>query len=106
MDNTKRFNLGQRFFVLFLLFKIFLSFLYFVSGYQHFSVQAVLLLLRVMLLNDSVLIVFSGFIIFYALSIYQHNIPKIAVMIVGIVTLLACLMTSFLSVVVLSFSVM
>ena len=106
MDNIKRLQIGQRFFVLFLLFKIFLSFLYFVSGYQHFSIQSVLLLLRIILLNDSILIVFSGFLIYYASSLYKHQIPKISVMIIGILTIIVCLMTSFVSVVVLSFSVM
>ena len=106
MDNIKRLQIGQRFFVLFFIFKIFLMFLYFVSGYQHFSIQSVLLLLRIMLLNDSILIVFSGFLIYYASSFYKHKIQKISVIIAGIFTLIICLITSFFSVIVLSFSVM
>ncbi len=75
------------------IFKAFLLFLYFISGYQYFLVISIKLILRIILSNDSALLLVS------VLNIISYNIKprpdsvKIMILLASAASVLFCLFT-------------
>lgn len=99
----KTFPYIKKLFSLFSVYKLFLILLYVTSDIQHFTHDSTIILLRLLLFNDSFLIFFSGLNIYVSLKI-KNKIEKIFLSVFSIISLIFCIITISISLIIIIFS--
>ena len=99
----KMFPYIKKLFSLFSVYKLFLILLYITSDIQNFTHDSTILIIRLLLFNDSILIFFSGLNIYISLKI-KNKIEKILFSVFSIISLLFCIITISISLIIIIFS--
>ena len=104
IDHFKRNDIFNRIFLLFFVYKFFLIYFYLISSLQNFSYSTVYIILRTMMVCDSILVFFSIIMIFGGFLQFKLLRLRIFIFIVSVLTLVLCAFTGFVSAMIISLS--
>lgn len=93
----KVFRRSNKFLLCFFIFKLFLLFFYLMSGYQDFTTQSTIVILRIIMSNDIIILFFSVLNIITNINIQRKYSISISIVTLSVFNIFFSLFTLFLT---------